>query len=183
MELQGTFENISIDYTTGETILSFRTHRKAQDVAQMCESIKSKPLKIKAEIERNKRSLDANAYFHLLVGKIAEAQVPPDSKTRVKNELIFHYGQVLLIDEQEAIIKTQIPPEQMVLQEHLHCKPCGTKTENGIVVYYYKVYRGTHEYDTKEMSILIDGTIAEAKELGIETMTPQELERLRGYAK
>ena len=47
--------------------------------------------------------------------------------------------------------------------------------------YWYRLYRGTHTYDSKEMAMLIDGTIEECKEQGIETMTPNELERLKGY--
>ena len=42
----------------------------------------------------------------------------------------------------------------------------------------YQVYRGSHTYDTKEMSILIGGTVQEAKDLDIETMPPDELERM-----
>lgn len=46
------------------------------------------------------------------------------------------------------------------------------------------VMRGSHTYDTDEMAKLIDGTVYEAKELGIETMTPepnQRNERKMGY--
>jgi hypothetical protein len=42
------------------------------------------------------------------------------------------------------------------------------------------VYKGSSEFDTKEMSIFIDGIVSEAKELGIETMTPNEIARLNG---
>jgi len=35
--------------------------------------------------------------------------------------------------------------------------------------------------DSKEMSNLIDGLVSECKEVGIETMTPQELKGLKGY--
>ena len=183
MEIIGEFESIAIDYKTGDTIVSFRTHRKPADVAEQAESIKCKPLTISAQIKRNKRSLDANAYFHLLVGKIADAMKPPESKTKVKNLLICRYGQPLYIDEKPAIIKTQVPPEVMEQQTLLHLEPCGCKTENGLELFYYHIFRGSHEYDTKEMATLIDGTISEAKELGIETLTPDELERLKGYEK
>ena len=44
---------------------------------------------------------------------------------------------------------------------------------------FYKIYRGSHTYDTKEMSVLIDGTVADAKELGIETVTPTELAEMK----
>jgi hypothetical protein len=39
--------------------------------------------------------------------------------------------------------------------------------------------RGSHTYDTKEMSRLIDGVVEAAKELGIETLTPEQLERMK----
>jgi hypothetical protein len=44
---------------------------------------------------------------------------------------------------------------------------------------FYKIYRGSHTYDTKEMSLLIDGTVADAKELGIETATPDEIRQMK----
>jgi hypothetical protein len=36
----------------------------------------------------------------------------------------------------------------------------------------------SHLYDSKEMNALIAGTVDEAKELGIEVLTPDELERM-----
>lgn len=44
---------------------------------------------------------------------------------------------------------------------------------------FYRIYRGSHTYDTKEMSVLIDGTVADAKELGIETATPAEIAEMK----
>lgn len=67
----------------------------------------------------------------------------------------------------------------MLEQETLHCYPCGCKEENGQSLNFFRIYRGSHTYDTKEMSILIDGTVQEAKDLGIETMTPDELDRIK----
>lgn len=39
--------------------------------------------------------------------------------------------------------------------------------------------KGSSEYDTVEMSHFIDRIVEEAKELGIETATPDELERMK----
>ena len=50
--------------------------------------------------------------------------------------------------------------------------------DNGKLYRVYVVMRGSHTYDTKEMSRLIDGTVQEAKEHGIETLPPDELERM-----
>lgn len=45
---------------------------------------------------------------------------------------------------------------------------------------FYRLMRGSHTYDSREMSELIKGTIQEAEDLGIETLTPRELEQMLG---
>ena len=42
-----------------------------------------------------------------------------------------------------------------------------------------RAYYGSSTYNTKQMSRLIDWVIEECKEQGIETMTPEELARLK----
>ena len=41
------------------------------------------------------------------------------------------------------------------------------------------MFVGSSSYDTREMSILIDGVVSEAEGLGIITMTPGEIQRLK----
>lgn len=127
---------------------------------------------------KEKRSLNANAYFHKLVDELR--QKLKISFAACKNHLITSYGQLEYIDDVPAVIKTNIEPERMREIETLHCLPIAVKeVEEG--AYWYRLYRGTHTYDSREMAMLIDGTIEECKEQGIETMTPNELERLKGY--
>ena len=42
-----------------------------------------------------------------------------------------------------------------------------------------RFFWGSSKYDTANMSRLIDGIISECKEQGIETLPPEELERLK----
>ena len=136
-------------------------------------------LDIRIKKYRRRRSLDANAYFHVLVDKLADRL--GISKPRCKNLMIGRYGQPFYIDESEtveAVIKTNIPVSQMMEGESSHCMPCGSKTEDGKELVFYKIFRGSSTYDTKEMSLLIDGTVSECKEQGIETLPPEELERM-----
>ena len=42
----------------------------------------------------------------------------------------------------------------------------------------YIMLRGSSSYDTKEMARLIDGLVSECKEVGIETLPPDEVERM-----
>lgn len=142
------------------------------------------PVDTEVDIEikehREKRSLSANAYFHVLVDKLRQAL--RISFAECKNVLITSYGQLEYIGDVPATIKTNITPEAMKESESIHCKPIAVAdAEEG--VFWYRLYRGSHTYDSKEMAQLIDGTIEECKAQDIETMTPDELLRLEGYEK
>jgi len=128
---------------------------------------------IKADKHKKKRSLDANAYFHVLVGKLAEKMTV--SKARMKNILICMYGQAeLLPDGSPLIYKTNAPVEYMMELESIHSIPVKYVDD----ATFYKIYRGSHTYDSYEMSKLIEGTVAEAIEKGIDVKTPDEIRRM-----
>lgn len=138
------------------------------------ERLKDKDLDLTLDVHRERRSKDANAYFHVLCGRLAD--VLRVSKPFCKNMLIGRYGQPMVIDDKPVTIETQLSADQMLEQESLHVKPCGVNINNGRDI--YAVMRPTHEYDTREMSILIDGTVEECKVQGIETATPEEIKRM-----
>ena len=50
---------------------------------------------------------------------------------------------------------------------------------NGVNFNIYKVYEGSSKMDKNEFRVLLDGVIQEAQQLGICTLTPNEIERLR----
>lgn len=130
--------------------------------------------------DAKKRSLDSNAYFHVLCDKLR--QKLGMSLARCKNHLIADYGQIQYIDEEctePMIYKTNAPEDYMMELETLHTKCVKVTEENGKTVYFYRVYRGSHTYNTTEMARLIDGTVAECKEQGIETETPDEIARMQ----
>lgn len=127
--------------------------------------------------EHRKRSLDSNAYFHVLADKLR--QKLGISLARCKNHLIADYGQILYLGDEPMIYKTNAPEEYMMELETLHTKCVKVTTENGREVFFYRVYRGSHEYNTEEMSRLINGTVEECKAQGIETATPDEIARMQ----
>lgn len=176
MECRGKIVQIARDFVTKGILVTMSLTEVSEQALQTISGMDDLAVEIKKY--REKRSRDANSYFHVLVGKIADTL--NISKSRCKNILIGRYGQIDYIDGQPVMIKTQITATDMLEQENLHCIPCGGKTEdNGLQTYYYRVYRGSHTYNTKEMSVLIDGTVSEAKELGIETIPPAELQAMK----
>ena len=170
MELTGRLKGITRDYKERKPIISFMVNENIDGI----EDLDGKDLKLKVVKATNPRSLDANAYFHVLCDRLR--QKLNVSMARMKNELITSYGQIDYLEEGVPIIyKTNAPPEYIEELEEAHMKFM-KQGEDG--AYWYKVYRGSHTYDTHEMHILLEGTIAEAQEQGIETMTPNEVRRM-----
>lgn len=118
---------------------------------------------------KEKRSLNANAYAWTLIQKIAD--VLRQDKNKVYVEMLDRYGQSEVVSVRADIDVNGI---------FKYFKEIGTGTVNGKEFTHYRVFKGSSEYDAKEMSILIDGIVSEAKDLGIETLTPEELQRLKG---
>jgi hypothetical protein len=171
METTGKVTAVTKDIITGKLNVTFQIDTQPVDELNSLAQVES--LDIKAAKHRKKRSLDANAYFHCLVSKIADKRTI--SKAKCKNILIARYGQAeLLPDGSPLVYKTNAPVEYMMELESIHSIPV-KYTDNAT---FYKIYRGSHTYDSKEMSILIEGTVADAKEQGIETMTPNEIRRM-----
>jgi len=135
----------------------------------------SDDLRIEVKQNRRKRSLNANAYFHVLVGKIAEKTRA--SKAATKNLLMARYGQEEFINGERCIISvlSSIP---MAEREDIHTKAVGYGFVNEKEFTHYCILRPSHEYDTREMAALIDGTVEEAKALGIPTLAPDEIKHM-----
>ena len=55
----------------------------------------------------------------------------------------------------------------------------GESNANGKDFIHVKAGIGTHLYNTSEMAKFIDGVVAEAEQLGIETKTPDEIAQLK----
>lgn len=122
---------------------------------------------VKIDKHREKRSLNANAYLWKLVTEIGN--IMRLSKEEVYENMLKSYGQSIMI----PLPKENNPSGYSKYYEY-EC----SKQLNGKDADWYKIYKGSSEYDTKEMSILLEGVVQEAKNLGIKTKDDVELERL-----
>lgn len=134
---------------------------------------------IGAEIKqyRKPRSLDANAYFHVLVNKIAV--VLGSSDEEVKRDLVVKYG-AIETDEDGNPMGAMLPVNADIGKYYPYTRCYKSMEFSGKEYRCYLFYKRTRDMDSKEMSHLIDGTISEAKQLDIETMTPDQLAELEG---
>ena len=144
-----------------------------QDLAKLKQRLeKGKTLSVEIKEYREQRSLDANAYFHVLVGKMAEKlRIGTDE---CKRNLVLDYG-TLARDENGMIVGFTARECVPITQFFRYAKAYKLYEKNGKTFIDYLIYKETHTLDKVEMARLIDGTVEEAKQLGIETKTPQEI--------
>ena len=136
--------------------------------------------KVDCDIEikkhRNIRSKNANSYFHVLVNKIAAETGESDEEVKIR--LITSYGTLERTKDGKYMMFV-LPQEADATDYYKYAVLYDQRTINGTVCNMWKVYKDSHKMDTKEMSRVIDGAVQEARELGIETTTPAELERMK----
>ena len=119
---------------------------------------------------RKKRSLNSNSYAWALITQIAD-KLRAD-KEEIYFQMLKRYGPssvVSVVEEAAEVFKKSVK----------YCEEFGQSVLNGKNFVHIKVYMGSSEFDTKQMSIFIDGIVNEATELKIPTMTPSEIEKLK----
>lgn len=134
-------------------------------------------LRVELSQDRNKRSLSANAYFHVLVNKIAGETGAGNDE--VKRDVVLSYGAVMT-DDEGAKVGVKLPKSVDVNKIYPYAKWFDIRTENGKEFNCYIIYKQTHTLDSAEMARLIDGAIYEAKALDIQTETPEQIARMLG---
>ena len=180
MEGKGTLKDVAVDWSTGKFRLTFEMER---DVSGQLDAVRDKPLRITVKRWKEKRSLDANAYYWVLLSKLAELM--KISKPRAHNLMLRRYGQNLIIDGAGAYIRIPVTEkaEEIALEaSEFHVRPTSEVVtgNNGVDYRTYVMLLGSSQYDTAQMSHLIDGLVGECKEVGIETATPDELRHMLG---
>lgn len=119
---------------------------------------------------RKNRSLDANAYFWVLLGKLA-ATVGAD-KIDLYRQYIQHIGEnnETVCVQDAAVEKLREGWEHNGLGWVTDIFPSKIKGCTNVILYY-----GSSTYNTKQMSDLIDLVIQDCKAVEVQTKTPTEI--------
>lgn len=121
-----------------------------------------------------KRSLTANAYYWKMLSELAGALRA--ARDEIHYELLRRYS-VPYIGKNGLPVTTVTKsgtddlPGYWILRE-----------QRGPRSGYIRI-KGSSDMDSKEFSRLLDGLISECNEVGVETLPPHEVEKLRGYEK
>lgn len=175
MEYKAKIKDVQTGFD-GKQRIVFELDKNDFRLAEKIQVLNDKDLRLNFDVWRERRSLDANAYFHLLVHEIAVAQNIGERECKIKMNLEFGSPAT---DENGDKVYVKLPKSVDVSKYYDYAKWIKNDVVNGYETSYYLFYKQTHTLDTKEMARLIDGVVEEAKSLGIETRTPEELAKLK----
>ena len=173
METKAKITNISRDFQSGKVQMTFTLdHYESEEVDRLM----NKDIRLKAVAWREKRGLTQNSYYWVLVDKMAN--VTRTTPEELHEILLHRYSTLDLLDDGKPIVIT------LRADIDIHLLPGHYKaykqSEDGRFISYMKL-KGSSELDTAEFSRLLDGTISDAKEMGVEVLSPDEIERLKMY--
>lgn len=155
----------------GEWVISFST---PTDFRETFDKLSDKTLDIEIKQYRNKRSLEANAYAWVLIGKIAEEMKIP--KLEVYRKAIIDNGVYTVHCVPNDQIDTAIEDwKSFGIGFQVETFPSKTKGCTNAIF-----YKGSSYYDTAQMARLINGLIQEAESLGIHTISDEEVKEMIG---
>lgn len=125
--------------------------------------------------KKRKRTLTANAYYQLLLDKLASAV--GTSREEIHEQLLIRYGVTATIDGLPVVFTLRADINPHIVSKYVAVVK--TKEIKGKMFAVYRVLKGSSEMDSKEFAHLLDGLISECHDVGIETMTPEEIARLK----
>ena len=179
IEFQFTDIKLSVDENGSTNIIlqvDSENSRYVKAQIKPLQEVLAKNKKLTATLKKQRRSLDANAYFWVLCGKLsAKINVPPEI---IYKEYIKDIGDnyVIYPTKNEAIEKWinvwGSRGKGWICETLGECK---TEGYTNVLSYF-----GSSVYDSSQMWRLINLVIDDCKNNDIETMTPEQLNRLMG---
>lgn len=164
MEFIGKIESIAYNLSGGVQV-TLAADIKAEKLMQL----KDIKLDVKMSRHRKKRSVSANSLMWVYLQKMAE--VLQSDKWSVYLQILKKYGQFTYV-----VVKPQAVDD--FVKNWRESEVLGEIEVNGNKGVQILCYFGSSTYDTKDFSFLLNGLIEECKEIGIETISDEEFERL-----
>ena len=141
-----------------------------ENVGALYDELHETDVDVTVKKHREKRSLDANAYFWVLVDRLAEKTriSKTDIYRRYIREIGGNHEMVCVIDS--AVKKLRNGWEHNGLGWQTDTMPSRIPGCTNVILYY-----GSSTYNTRQMSHLIDMAVQDCQEQDIETLPPDKL--------
>lgn len=164
METKGTIENVTKDLFSSDILITLKLN--GADLRKIQPLTSEKVLDVELSLHREKRSKNANNLLWECIGRIGKS-IGAD-KMEIYLRLLKSYGKFTYIcvkPEAVEAVKKQWRDTEII----------GNVVINGQSAVQLLCYFGSSTYNTEEMSHLLEGTISEMKQMGIETPEEEDI--------
>ena len=175
MRFSGEIVSIHRDLASRNMIVSFAVTDGEKDIQVAVPSVHGKKLTVEVKPYRKKRSLNANNYAWKLMSEMADMQ--GTSKEEIYEIMLERYGSTLTEDDKAVLITVRAYVDMR--KAEIHCAKVARGYIGGKEYISYRVIKGSSQYDTHEMGRFIDGIVSECREMGIDTLTPAEIQEIK----
>lgn len=173
MKLKGKIVDISLDYLLHKPKITIQLTNQNDILTDEFNKLQEAELiDIMISKYHEKRGLQPNSYFHVLVNQLARHFNISDEEMKIKMNM--QYGTVA-IDEDGKVIGCKVPKGTKVEKFYPYAK-WYKEDKDGCDCYLF--YKRTHTLSKKEFSQLLSGVIQECKDVGIQTLDDIEFQRL-----
>lgn len=173
-EFTGKLNNIAIEYGSGKPYINIQVDEDIRTLFESCsELMKQDKLSIKITKHRAKRSLDANAFCWVLIGKIAEKTNAPREEVyrNAIREIGGNYDVVCAQDK--AVEALRESWQKNGIGWVSDTMPSKIEGCTNVMLYY-----GSSTYDTHQMSRLLNLLCQDCDQFGIPTRPQEEIDSL-----
>lgn len=177
MRTQARLHDVSIDYKSRKVAVTFLLDNATpKDI----EKLQDKDLLLEVKKYSPKKTNDQNAYMWALLQAIADHLKDGSNRWDHYMRCIRDYGVFAYYPAEEK----DIPTLQSVFRLVLDRGEVEIETPSGkkVLVHQMQCFKGTSCYTKDELSDFIDKIVAECKDAGIDTATPDELAHMRSIA-
>lgn len=182
MESKGRIQSFTPHYGRNATTVVLELDTTDIDTLAALEKQQKGDVKVTVKSWREARTRNANSYFYVLVEKLADALRV--SKPYIHNLMLRKYGQLQRIDGKPVWVilpETDEVAKKVDEDETLHVRATDEvkQGKDGRIYRTYLLLKGSHELNTQEFSILLDGIIADCHEANVSTATPEEIQMMK----
>ena len=177
MKTTGQITSVSVNFKNSKGKITLDIDTKNVETLNLLNDLKQKEKKLDIEIKqhREKRSLNANAYFWKLLNEICEYQdVDPieDYKRRVEE---LGYFNISTVPEEDFHLWKEAWESRGIAWK---IEKLDTEIINDEEICTVVLYKGSSTFNTKQMTKLIDDLVQDCKTVGIETKPQAEIDSL-----
>lgn len=147
---------------SGEQTIAF-VLPKGEDARQTYDNLNGKDVELTVKRYYPKRSTNANRYCWKLINEIAATLKTTNEEIYI--DMLIKYGQTDVLQVSKNVDISRYVDYYRLIEADL-----STNT--------YLIAIGSSKYNSSEMHRLIEGIVDDAKHLGIQTETPEEIARM-----